>query len=913
MLKTLIFMIPRKIDLKNFLSYGDEIQTIDFSKHSLICLSGKNGNGKSAMLDAMTWALWGQARKVSGAMKPDDGLLRLGQSKMMVSFEFEMGQLTYRVRREFAKTHAKAFLGLDFEIYNSELERFVSLTEKTSRQTQIKIEQVIGLDYETFVNSAFLRQGQSNEFSRKTPKERKQILANILGFSKYDKLQQIAFDKIRKFNDDKKLLIMGQEQANIELVREPEIKALLDKTTENSLDLSKKIETLSSHLQITQEQKSKLIEQKNIYTALAQELVKIKNSEQQKLLEFQTIARQWKQTHLKALKLPDTSILNKQRATLIEKEKESFELRREELKYQELILQKKDLYQKRMALLESEFEKKLNELKLAVERSQFTLTQTQQTLKQKNQQTKDLQTKQDAYIKELELIKKKLKGKENFDVVFAKLKSQFEKRKAFYQTLIEKGNSIKLECSELEHKKAAVQDLNNPSCPFCEQILTVKRKQFLNTKITKSEAQAERRLNRIHTVFKKLKIVLLEQHKQIEDLTKESDMHKQIELKADDLSKRIDEYAKELDNLNKEINDLTTKETTISALLKKETKDLLAQEAARLTHFAKDTELEKIAAAITDANGKIKTLKSKLDAYKQLHEQIKNIEIQLRDLDAMQEEIKTQPQKLMLLGLTKNNLKDLRSQIINTQKRLAQLKIDSETEQNIEKLLLDLKTQLTDNLKQKEVLMQQIGKLESDLQRIEKLKNDTKDRDSQIKNIETEIDDYQILSNTFGKNGIQALLIEQAIPEIEAEANRILSRLTDNQAQIFIESLRDLKQGGVKETMDIQISDAAGIRPYEMYSGGEAFRFDFALRIAISKLLARRAGTALQTLVIDEGFGSQDEDGLMRVMNAIHTVQDDFLKIIIVSHLNEFKDNFPVHFIIEKTENGSVVKVEERG
>ena len=200
------------------------------------------------------------------------------------------------------------------------------------------------------------------------------------------------------------------------------------------------------------------------------ELIKIKASERQKLLEFQNIAFQWKQTHIKALKLPDTNILNKQRITLIEKEKESFELRREELKHQELILQKKDLYQKRMALLESEFEKKLNELKLAVERNQFTLTQTQQTLKQKNQQLKDLQTKQDAYIKELELIEKKLKGKDNFDAVFVKLKSQFEKRKAFYQTLIEKGNSIKSERSELEHKKAAVQDLNNPSCPFCEQI-----------------------------------------------------------------------------------------------------------------------------------------------------------------------------------------------------------------------------------------------------------------------------------------------------------------------------------------------------------------------------------------------------------------------------------------------------------
>ena len=111
-------------------------------------------------------------------------------------------------------------------------------------------------------------------------------------------------------------------------------------------------------------------------------------------------------------------------------------------------------------------------------------------------------------------------------------------------------------------------------------------------------------------------------------------------------------------------------------------------------------------------------------------------------------------------------------------------------------------------------------------------------------------------------------------------------------SQIFIESLRDLKKGGTKETLDIKISDTAGIRPYEMFSGGEAFRIDFALRIAISKLLARRAGTSLQTLIIDEGFGSQDEEGLTHIMDAMHKIQDDFAKIIVVSHLASLKEQF---------------------
>ena len=163
------------------------------------------------------------------------------------------------------------------------------------------------------------------------------------------------------------------------------------------------------------------------------------------------------------------------------------------------------------------------------------------------------------------------------------------------------------------------------------------------------------------------------------------------------------------------------------------------------------------------------------------------------------------------------------------------------------------------------------------------------------------------------KDGIQALLIEDAIPEIEQEANHLLSKLTDNQAQLFIESLRDLKKGGTKETLDIKISDAAGVRPYELFSGGEAFRIDFALRIAISKLLARRANTSLQTLIIDEGFGSQDEEGLAHIMDALYKIQDDFAKIIIVSHLPSMKDQFPIHFMVEKGTNGSSVRVMEQG
>jgi exonuclease SbcC len=94
-----------------------------------------------------------------------------------------------------------------------------------------------------------------------------------------------------------------------------------------------------------------------------------------------------------------------------------------------------------------------------------------------------------------------------------------------------------------------------------------------------------------------------------------------------------------------------------------------------------------------------------------------------------------------------------------------------------------------------------------------------------------------------------------------------------------------------------------------MYSGGEAFRVNFAIRIALSKMLARRAGAQLRTLFIDEGFGTQDEDGRNKLVEAITAIQGDFDLIMVITHIDELRDAFPVHIIVEKTPNGSRVAV----
>ena len=310
---------------------------------------------------------------------------------------------------------------------------------------------------------------------------------------------------------------------------------------------------------------------------------------------------------------------------------------------------------------------------------------------------------------------------------------------------------------------------------------------------------------------------------------------------------------------------------------------------------------------------------------KEAQSKSKNLVLLKNDLLLMQEVYNT---RLSEQRLGENNkiadlTRDLYSQIAQMKSYRVQIKSLEHQIGDLEKACLgsaEYEVQLVNirniifNLKRSlEGCAELKGRFTQELDAIIKTEHEKQIIDQQVGSFLKEIDDYKIIAQAFSKDGLQALLIEEAIPEIEAEANTLLSRLTDNTAQLLIDPIKDLKNGGIKETLDIKISDQVGIRSYEMFSGGEAFRIDFALRIALSKLLARRSGAMLQTLIIDEGFGSQDDDGLALIMDCLYKIQDDFSKIIIVSHLPSMKDQFPVHFNIMKNSQGSFVAVTEQG
>ncbi len=164
---------------------------------------------------------------------------------------------------------------------------------------------------------------------------------------------------------------------------------------------------------------------------------------------------------------------------------------------------------------------------------------------------------------------------------------------------------------------------------------------------------------------------------------------------------------------------------------------------------------------------------------------------------------------------------------------------------------------------------------------------------------------YEDLQLAFSKRGVPAMIIETAVPELERSANELLSHMTDGRMAVRIETQREIRSGELREALDIIISDELGTRPYGTYSGGESFRINFAIRIALSRLLARRAGAQLKSLFIDEGFGSQDARGREQLVAAINSIQDDFELILVITHIDEMRDAFPTRIEVEKTPQGS--------
>ena len=849
-------MIPVKLALKNFLSYGEDVPPLDFTQFHIACLSGNNGQGKSALLDALTWAVWGEGRKASQEKKADNSLLRIGQKDMQVEFVFDLEGDRYRIIRNYSLTGKSSRSGLEFQVFNQEDNEYISLTGSSIRETQGKIIKTLRIDYQTFINSAFILQGRIDEFSRKSARERKEILSEILGLSRYDELANLAKSHLRKINNiiitkESRLEYIYQETANLDFYKE-KIK-----------ELSESYKEISRKIKMEEKKAGKLKEEINILKHKSEQCAELEDRIEQ---YRQEIARGQKQIELRKKEIIDCQRIISQK----EKVLNDFE------NYQRFNTENNEFSRKLQQIRKIEEERVLTERKIESERVNLEVG-----VRNKKDRHKDLKMKAEQGIKnrtKLLELEKKMKEIKSLEGQSEEIRQKGSELKVKISSI--KGQIERLEKDNKDNQEKLRLLRENPEgeCPLCEVKLNAERK------------------------------------RKIED-----NINKEINLNL----KRIEKLRKEMEESSKQKDRLVEKWRETNQKLKY--KDIWQQELSKAyLEREESTQARKLMVGLQEEIKKLeKIIQEKryaLEEQKKLKEiegQIKNIgydEARHRLLNRKIEELSNAPLEKAKLEEAEKKIDSLKDGLSELKENYQQKKLNlKDLEKKKEKVRIELKElpSLKEKLVQEERLLnseqilkdnilEERGGYQSKFDQCLKLGKEKKKISKELEESKKEQNIYQKLIVAFGKNGIQALIIENALPEIEEEANNLLSKLTNNSTQISIESLRDLKSGGIKETLDIKISDELGIRDYELYSGGEAFRIDFSLRIALSKLLTRRAGTKLRTLVMDEGFGTQDEEGIDNLVQAIQSISDDFDKILVITHLESLKNAFPVRIEVTK-------------
>lgn len=204
------------------------------------------------------------------------------------------------------------------------------------------------------------------------------------------------------------------------------------------------------------------------------------------------------------------------------------------------------------------------------------------------------------------------------------------------------------------------------------------------------------------------------------------------------------------------------------------------------------------------------------------------------------------------------------------------------------------------------ILDENIKNIELNKEKLIKLNKDLKS----TKEIYGDIND---LCSTFGKSGIQANIINNDLPEIESEINKVLNLLCGGTITVsFITEKETGKSKSKKtiDTLDIFVNDLYGSRKYETYSGGEKFRVDFACHVGLAKFLAKRSGATIDFFIVDEGLGSQDNTAKQQFIESINQLNKIFKQIMCITHIQELQDSFDSKVLIEKDQiNGSKVEI----
>jgi exonuclease SbcC len=851
-------MIPLRLTMHNFMCYRE--QTLDLSGIRLACLAGDNGHGKSAILDALTWSLWGYSRV--GARR-DDELIHIGQPEMEVAFEFKLANARYRVIRKRDK-RKRGQSSLEYQLWDAKEGRFRPLTEPTIYQTQQAINDLLRMDYATFINSAFLLQGRADEFTVKRPGERKEILGNILGLDVYTEYEQAAKKAAQDHKARADQLLAAIEQMDMELDREPEYKAALQAAeaelgrlqnervsaqeaydrlqaeTQEAESAQRQLTDLQKRMAQAGQEADRLAQEIAAYQARLDEFDQALANQEDIERGFAAYQRTVQQNEAMNADLGKLVSLNEQHNAL----------------------------QAQITAAGHELDKVRHSAAEEVQR----LTEATRALERESE-WREMQAEL-AHLQEREAERTQAQG-------------EIQAQTAESATLVAENKQAEEDAEQIKEKIDLLGQEAQACCPLCGKPLADDECRDL---LASFEAELESK----------------------RDAYRERNAHiKEARQQIDALKATIREIDRALQNRNA----LQRKEAALAHTVQEAVQASEALAAAQATLQAIEARLgtEDYAPEAREALRQVEQALGDLGYDAEAHRRIQADVQALRPYEGQMQTLREARSGIETIHLAMSQLAQRRHQIEEARaadgERAAGLEEIARRVPDLRKQVLAARQAVEAAHDREQRANLRLGAARTKVAHCADLRQQRVARQEEEQRLREDQAIYQELQHAFGKNGVQAMLIEAAIPDIEEEANRLLARMTGGRMQVRFETQRDMKRGGTAETLDIHIADELGTRSYETYSGGERYRINFAIRVALSRLLTRRAGAQLEMLVIDEGFGTQDNEGRDGLMDAINAVSEDFGCILAITHIPELKDAFNVRIQVTKTAQGSEIEI----
>ena len=1040
-------MIPLRLSVRNFMCYRDNVPTLDFESLHVACLCGENGHGKSALLDAITWALWGSARA-----SQQHELIHQGQTDMEVTLDILVRDQVYRVIRKHTRRAGARQGATVLEFQASTGDGYRPVTANSVRETEALIVRTIQLDYETFINTAYLQQGKADQFTRNTASKRKEFLAEALGLSYYEQLEERAKHRAAELRDTIRIATERMRSRQPEIDLKPDYERWLESARAGIAGLTpERDERLAKHeaLQRTAtelslkrrdlpDMEARLAYARGETVRLERETRELRarldageaiaaradeieanfaaldaaRAEVERLQAAQTSlgALRSRQAELNALievqraemetqrgrHQNDVDMLESEAGSIPELEAglEALRTRTERLPGLEAAarslaedaqatdaelarlnraLDRKSAIDSSVAGLESQIALEEQALEMRLDQAAYRVTHELEPaaaripeIEERQRLNELAQHQHEAGAEQLEA----MRGEERAAAL--RVQSLAQANEALYSEmedtrrkfeLLDRGDTLCPLCGQpvgddgVEHLRAEYeargreakrsyrdndserQTLEEKSAELVARVRELetareseqRRVQSEATALARERDDAERSRAQIESEsleVERLRAILAsgdyarEQRRGIERLRREmhsvgydAESRDAAQRRATDLHARASRVAAELEaerqsvdyegvRLRRDLDSAYAAEArllearrsldAVSATL--EARDYAHEERAGLTRVAAEIETLGYDATAHQAQ---RDRASALEPYEDLHRQLREAQGRLEaDRASLDERQQT-------LARRTAEAEDYEARVSETRTVLAALpEIETELGES-ERRLRELEGRLRDFEVQRGIQQEHIAHCAG-------LEAQTRADEAARRGLVDEKSIYDELAVAFGKNGIPALIIENSIPQLQGDANRLLSRLTENRMSLKLDLRegRRLRGSDVRaEELDILISDEIGTRSYEMFSGGEAFRIDFALRIALSQMLASRSGAPLPILFIDEGFGTQDASGQERLTEAIKSIEDDFQKIIVITHVDQIKEAFPVRIEVTKDEYGATFSI----